>query len=145
MNCHEPVKGSEFNAVVRLVHCITHCAMRRQDFERIDALGADYNAITEKLFVFALTWSFGKRFVPRSLLYCSVQCIVFECLAILDKFLSTRYRSTAVFPAANTVLDSFVDMSKNDLIGWDAKGPSWRAVQSMTLHDMIGTSLLFPY
>eukprot|EP01036_Dinobryon_divergens_P034737 gene34737-44924_t len=43
----------------------------------------------------------------------------------------------AVFPAANTVLDYFVDMSKHDLIGWDAKGPSWRAVKSMTLHDMI--------
>lgn len=68
---------------------MTHCAMWRQDFERMDALGADYNAITEKLFVFALTWSVGKRFVARSLLYCSVLCIVVECLTILDKFLST--------------------------------------------------------
>jgi hypothetical protein len=42
-------------------------------------------------------------------------------------------------------LDYFVDISKNDLIGWDAKGPSWRAVKSMTFHDRIGTSSLFPY
>eukprot|EP01035_Chromulina_nebulosa_P034873 gene34873-46847_t len=47
----------------------------------------------------------------------------------------------AVFPAANTVLDYFKDISKHDLIGWDAKGPSWRAVKSMTLHDMIGIPL----
>jgi len=47
----------------------------------------------------------------------------------------------AVFPAANTVFDYFVDISKNDLIGWDTKVPSWRAVKTMTFHDMIGTSI----
>eukprot|EP01036_Dinobryon_divergens_P046145 gene46145-61702_t len=47
----------------------------------------------------------------------------------------------AVFPAANTVLDYFKDMSKHDLIGWDAKGPSWRADKSMTLHDMIAPTV----
>ena len=45
---------------------MTHyCARRRQDFERIDALGADYNAITEKLFVVALTWSVSRSFSGR--------------------------------------------------------------------------------
>jgi len=35
-----------------------------------------------------------------------------------------------------------VDISKNDLIGWDAKVPTWRAVKSMTFHDMIGTCIV---
>eukprot|EP01035_Chromulina_nebulosa_P041605 gene41605-56305_t len=86
-------------------------------------LCADYNnSITEKTLIFALTWSVAKRFVPHKLL---------SYLISID----------TVIPAANTVLDSFVDMSKNDLIGWDAKVPSWRAVQSMTFHDMIGIPL----
>ena len=62
----------------------------------------------------------------------------------MSSFLSTWYRTIdrclSVFPAANTVLDwiaLFVDMSKNDLIGWDDAEErfffllDWRAVNQV--------------
>lgn len=58
IHCNEPVKVPEFCAVVSL--CALYDALCKAETGfRKEALGADYNSIAEKLFVFALTWSVG--------------------------------------------------------------------------------------
>eukprot|EP01035_Chromulina_nebulosa_P017108 gene17108-22622_t len=43
----------------------------------------------------------------------------------------------AIGPVTNTLYDYYVDISKNDFIGWDTKVPNWRPLKNMTFHDMI--------
>lgn len=58
LQCNEPVKVSEFCAVVSLCSLYDALCKLETGFKK-ETLGADYNSIAEKLFVFALTWSVG--------------------------------------------------------------------------------------
>ena len=120
LNCFEPVKVSEFCAVVSL--CSLYDALGKSEpaFKK-ENLGADYLSVAEKMFVFSLIWSVGASVdeVGRKK--------ISSCISDID----------AIFPPANTAFDYYVDISKNDVVGWDTKVPSWRPLKNMTFHDMI--------
>lgn len=120
LNCSEPVKVAEFSSVIGLC-CLYEAITTQEPSFKKEILQGDYNAVAEKVFVFALTWSVGASLDEISRKKFS------SCLADVD----------AIFPPANTVFDYFVDISKNDVVGWDSKVPSWRPLKSMTFHDMI--------
>jgi dynein heavy chain len=119
-NCHEPIPISSFNAVVNLC-CLYEAIADLETGFRRDVLGADFNAVSEKLFVFSLVWSIGGTVDDGSRKKLSL------CLQDID----------AVGPMANTLYDFFVDVAKNDFIGWDTKVPNWRPLKGMSFHDMI--------
>ena len=120
LNCNEPVRVSDFSAVVSLCFLYDALGKVEQTFTK-EALGADYNSFVEKIFVFAVAWTVGASVdeVGRKK--------ISSCLADID----------AIFPSANTVFDYYVDVSKNDIVSWDSKVPNWRALKSMTFYDMI--------
>lgn len=118
--CTQPVKVSDFSAVVSLCSFYDALCHAEADFSK-DALGVDYNSVAEKMFVFALTWTVcasvdedGRKKMNA-------------CLADVD----------AVFPAANTSFDYYVDIAKNEVISWENKVPNFRPLKSMTFYDMI--------
>lgn len=121
LNCTEPVKVSDFSCVMNLCTLYDAISQVEQATFRKDLLGADYNAVVEKLFIFALAWTVGAAVdeVGRKK--------ISTCLSDVD----------AIFPPANTVFDYFVDIPKNDIVGWDSKVPNWRPTKGMTFHDMI--------
>jgi dynein heavy chain len=119
-NCSEPVKISDFNAVVNL--CALFMALENAEPSfRKENLGADYNAVAEKFFVYAVAWSIGAAVED------SGRKKISNCLSDIE----------AVFPAAGTIYDYFVDMSKNEYVAWETKVPNWRYERSMTFYDMI--------
>jgi dynein heavy chain len=121
LNVTEPVKNSDFTLVTNL--CALYDAVGQVEaatFKK-DLLGADYNSVVEKIFIFSLAWSVGAGVdeIGRKK--------ISTCLADIE----------AVFPPANTVFDYYVDIPKNDIAGWDTRVPNWRPGKNMTFHDMI--------
>ena len=119
-NCSEPVKISDFNAVMSL--CSLYDAIEATEVHfRKETLGADYHAVAEKVFVFALAWSVGAAVneVGRRKLN--------SCLTDIDSLL----------PPSNTVYDYYVDVTKNDFVAWESKVPTWRPVKGMSFYDMV--------
>lgn len=84
-------------------------------------MGADYNSVAEKIFLFALTWTLGGAVNEEGRKKLS------SCLLEIDPFV----------PSMHTVYDYYVDVTKNDFIGWDTKLPSFRFMKGMTFHEMI--------
>jgi dynein heavy chain len=118
--CNEPVKISDFNAVMSL--CFLYDAMCKEETGfRKDALGAAYASTAEKVFLFSLIWSVGAALDETG------RKKLNTCLSDID----------AIAPAANTLYDYFVDIAKNDFLPWDGKVPNWRPLKSMTFYDMI--------
>ena len=120
LNCNEPVKVSDFTAVKSL--CMLYDALAKvENAFKKDNLGADYNAVAEKMFLFSLVWSVGAALdeVGRKK--------ISTCLADIE----------SLFPIANTVYDYFVDCTKNDFYEWGNKVPTWRMAKGMTFYDMI--------
>ncbi len=121
LNCNEPVKNSDFALVMSL--CTMYdaiCQVEAAAFKK-ELLGSDYNSVTEKVFIFCLAWTVGGAVdeIGRKK--------ISTCLSDVE----------AIFPPANTVFDYFVDIAKNDIVGWDTKVPTWRPLKNMTFHDMI--------
>ena len=117
---NKPLKISDFNAVMSL--CSLYDAMCKAEtaFKK-ETLGASYNSVAEKVFLFSLVWTVGGA------LYEPGRKKLTSCLSDIH----------AVAPAANTLYDYYVDIAKNDFLGWDTKVPNWRPLKSMTFYDMI--------
>ena len=120
LHCHEPVKISDFNAVISLCSLFEALSKSESSFKK-ETLGADYFSVAEKLFVFALTWTIGGALDEGSRKKLSA------CIADID----------SIAPVANTVYDFYVDVAKNDFNEWASKVPNWRPLKNMTFHDMI--------
>jgi dynein heavy chain len=120
LNCAEPVKVSDFSAVVSL--CALYDALGKVEasFNK-ETLGADFNAVAEKVFVFSIAWTIGASVDELG------RKKISSCLQDID----------AIFPPANTVYDYFIDIAKNDIVSWDSKVPNWRALKTMTFYDMV--------
>ena len=120
LHCVEPVKVSDFNAIISLCSLFEALVGAETGFKK-ELLGADFNSVAEKLFVFALTWTIGGSVDEQG------RKKISSCLSDID----------AVAPVANTMYDFYVDVAKNDFNEWNAKVPNWRPLKSMTFHDMI--------
>lgn len=119
LNCNEPVRVSDFCAVTNLCSLFDALCASETGFKK-EALGNDYASVAEKLFVFSLVWTVGASVDESGRKKISV------CLGDID----------ALFPVSNTVYDYYVDVSKNDFLGWDTRIPSWRYVKGMSFYDM---------
>ena len=120
LNCVEPVKVSDFSAVVSFCYLYDALGKFEPAFNK-ETLGADFNSVAEKVFVFSVAWTIGGSVdeVGRKK--------VSTCLQDID----------AIFPPANTVFDYYIDIAKNDIVSWDSKVPNWRALKTMTFYDMV--------
>jgi len=120
LNCNEPVKVSDFTAVKSL--CVLYDALGKVETSfKKDSLGADYPAVAEKLFVFAMVWSVCAALDEPG------RKKISACLSDIEN----------LFPVANTVYDYFIDISKNEFLEWNTKVPSWRGTKGMSFYDMI--------
>ena len=120
VNCKEPVKISDFHAVMTL--CSLYDSIEKSDINfKKETLGSDYNAVAEKVFVFALAWSLGGAVDELG------RRTLNSCLTDID----------SILPPANTVYDYYVDVTKNEFIAWESKVPVWRYLKGMTFYDMI--------
>jgi dynein heavy chain, axonemal len=119
-NCVEPVKVSDFCAITNLCTLFVTVCNQETGFTK-ELLGNDYLAVAEKLFLFAITWSVGAAVDEAG-----------------RKKLSIFFNDIdGIGPVANTIYDYFVDVSKNDFIGWETKVPNWRLLKGSSFHDMI--------
>jgi dynein heavy chain len=120
INCSEPVKISDFNAVMSLCALYDSICKNDPQFSK-DALGDSYKSVAEKIFLFALTWTLGGAINETDRKNLS------NCLLEIDPFV----------PSMHTVYDYYVDPLKDEFIGWDTKVPSFRYTKNMTFHEMI--------
>lgn len=119
--CTEPVKISEFNAVVNF--CSLFEALKVSEsatFTKI-LLGENFNSVAEKLFLFCIVWSIGAPLDETS----------------RKKFSTTLNDIDAIFPVANTCFDYYIDVPRNEVAEWSGKVPSFRHLPTMTFYDMI--------
>lgn len=119
-NCKEPIPISDFNAVMSL--CALYDAICKNDpYFSKEQLGPEFNAVAEKIFLFALTWTLGGAIhdVDRKSFS--------NCLLEIDPFV----------PSMHTVYDYFVDTQKKEFFTWDTKVPSFRYMKGMSFHEMI--------
>ncbi|CAM9180031.1 unnamed protein product [Ectocarpus fasciculatus] len=120
LNCVEPVRVSDFCAVVTM--CTLFDAITKVETAfRKETLGADYNSVCEKMFVFAMAWSVGGTVDEAG----------------RKKFNSSLADIDAIAPLQNTIYDYYVDISKNDFVMFESKVPTWRPPKGATFHDMI--------
>lgn len=70
-----------------------------------ESLGENYNSVAEKLFVYCIAWSIGACLEEDGRKKLS------GCLTDID----------SCFPAAGTIYDYLVDISKNEFLSWDTK------------------------
>ena len=119
-NCNEPVKIADFSAVVSLCALYNSLEKAETSFSK-DKLGADFNSIAEKMFLFSLIWSVGGAVDEQG------RKKISTCLGDVD----------SIFPPAGTIYDYYVDISKNEFLPWEGKVPNWRPLKTMTFHDMI--------
>ena len=120
VNCKEPIKISEFSSVMNLCTLYDALAKVEPNFKK-ETIGADFNIIAEKMFVFALVWSVCAAVDEGS------RKKISTCLSDIDSFI----------PPSNTIYDYCMDISKNEFIGWDTKVPNWRPIKGMQFFDMI--------
>eukprot|EP00981_Chlorochromonas_danica_P004175 scaffold838_cov160-Ochromonas_danica.AAC.12 len=120
-NCNEPVKVSDFSCVMNLCTLYEAICLVETASLKKEVLGADYAAVVEKIFIFALTWTVGAAVDEPS------RKKISTCLADIE----------AIFPPANTVFDYYIDIAKNDIVSWDNRVPVWRHLKTMTFYDMI--------
>jgi len=120
LNCTEPVKISDFSAVMSLCSMLDAVHKAETGLKK-EALGADYNSCVEKVFVFSMVWSVGGAVEETGRKKLS------QCMQDID----------AVFPVANTLYDYYVDVSKNEFKPWDDRVPNWRPLKTMSFFDMI--------
>ena len=119
-NCKQPVPHSDFSMVKTLCNLYDSIESIETAFNK-EKLGDDYTNVAEKVFVFCIVWAIGATIDESS----------------RKKFSANMAEIDPIGPAAGSLFEYYVDVTKNDFVSWEIKVPSWRPQKGMTFHDMI--------
>jgi dynein heavy chain len=120
MRVVEPVKITDFSAV-RSLCTLYDCLEASEPALDRESAPADYLALAEKVFIFAVVWSVMGAADEAGRLK-------------LDAALRD---AEAQFPPVLTVYDYFVDGRKKEWESWETKVPQWRPFAKQSFHSMI--------
>lgn len=120
-SCKEPVRNSDMCCIMNLCTLYDSICKFETSFRK-ETIGADWNVVVEKVFLFSITWAVcaGVDEASRKKMN--------SCFADID---------ASIPPVANTIYDYYIDIAKNEFVLWESKVPNWRPLKGYTFHDMI--------